>query len=72
MARGTTILVMNKTGTTILANRAVRFIGFSNKNNVPLIDLASYENATTMPRTMLRYSIEKLPETQRRYYLGLS
>jgi len=30
------------------------------------------ENATTMPRTMLRYSIEKLPETQRRYYLGLS
>lgn len=30
------------------------------------------ENATTMPRTMLRYSIEKLPEAQRRYYLGLS
>ena len=30
------------------------------------------ENATTMPRTMLRYSIEKLPETQGRYYLGLS
>ena len=30
------------------------------------------ENATTMPRTMLRYSIEKLPEAQGRYYLGLS
>lgn len=29
------------------------------------------EYATVMPRTMLRYAIEKLPETERRYYLKL-
>lgn len=29
-------------------------------------------NAVQMPRTMLRYSIEKLPESKRRYYLNLA
>lgn len=28
-------------------------------------------HATTMPRTALRYSIERLPETKRKYYLAL-
>jgi len=28
------------------------------------------EHYKTMPRTMLRYSIEKLPEDLRRFYLG--
>jgi 3-methyladenine DNA glycosylase AlkD len=29
------------------------------------------EHATTMPRTTLRYAIEKLPQDQREHYLGL-
>ena len=29
------------------------------------------ENAKTMPRTMLRYAIERLPEPKRQYYLKL-
>lgn len=30
------------------------------------------KNAVQMPRTMLRYSIERLPESKRRYYLNLT
>lgn len=30
-----------------------------------------YPRASSMPRTMLRYSIEKLPETERQHYLKL-
>ena len=30
------------------------------------------EYAATMPRTLLRYAIEKLPESRRQYYMKLA
>jgi hypothetical protein len=42
----------------------------SDKDRPRLLALLDAE-AATMPRTMLRAAIEKLPEEQRRHYLGL-
>lgn len=41
------------------------------RGNMPSLLAFLDQNATKMPRTMLRYAIEKLPETKRQYYLKL-
>jgi 3-methyladenine DNA glycosylase AlkD len=40
------------------------------KWNQPLLELFLKKHAAAMPRTMLRYSIERLPEGKRRRYMG--
>lgn len=40
------------------------------KDEIMLIEFLD-QHATKMPRTMLRYSIEKFPDTKRKYYLSL-
>lgn len=40
------------------------------KQNRPLLEAFLRKHCRAMPRTMLRYAIERLPETHRRRYLG--
>ncbi|HEV7564785.1 MAG TPA: hypothetical protein VGO31_02375 [Microbacteriaceae bacterium] len=37
----------------------------------PIHEVVREGHAATMPRTTLRYAIEKLPQDQRKHYLGL-
>ena len=40
------------------------------KRNVRVLESFLDDHAATLPRTMLRYAIERLPEPRRRHYLG--
>lgn len=40
------------------------------KKGQPALEKFLLRHRETMPRTMLRYAIEKLPEERRRFYMG--
>ena len=40
------------------------------KKDQPALEKFLIEHYEKMPRTMLRYAIERLPEERRRFYLG--
>ena len=49
MARSIAFIAKNVTGSTISAGKAVRIVGFDETDQVPTIDLASFESDDTMP-----------------------